>query len=540
MPDRKATTTIRTRILHRRIFSRPLFVTALYACSLFASVSLAAQEELPQIMPGERKVPSKKDNGPRAVALLQLGSNGKTSLLPIAIMINGKFWDASAYKADPVPMALDSGNVYEVERTGSSQGLFTVAGALHSNSPNAQTPWLATGSWVPSGSEKPKSGAKANITPVGIDTVDAPPRLSRNSSASNMPAPGSNTPAPASNPPASTPESKPSSGDEPPRLSRPASSSQPESAPSSPQGDSKGSSGSNPPSSSQPASAPPQPNAPGSPQPASAPAQQKDHRAANVPASDSDTPEANRPRLRRGKPAESFADEDDIPGYSKPGASSSVTAAPAGKAQPAASTPPPQWIPAVSDAAGPEPRSFAFEWLKDEESQRHQQMLDLAKQQMQTYLKAQTKATTTSTPQAHHATAHAPAHKLPEPVFENVKMTAYDLWVTNQPVLVLSADAHLPPAPNQPADAPTPLQYSVTVVAYPDIYNNMHKLYSGITDKYHLDLTPRLELIDAVDADGDGRGELLFREISDAGTGWIIYRATADTLWKMYDSLNPE
>jgi hypothetical protein len=68
----------------------------------------------------------------------------------------------------------------------------------------------------------------------------------------------------------------------------------------------------------------------------------------------------------------------------------------------------------------------------------------------------------------------------------------------------------------------------------------MHKLYAGVTDRFHLDLTPRLELVDAVDADGDGRGELLFRETSDSGSGWVIYRATADKLWKMYDSLNPE
>jgi hypothetical protein len=51
---------------------------------------------------------------------------------------------------------------------------------------------------------------------------------------------------------------------------------------------------------------------------------------------------------------------------------------------------------------------------------------------------------------------------------------------------------------------------------------------------------PRLQLVDALDADGDGRGELLFREISDNGTGWRIYRATADKLWKLFDSLSPE
>ncbi|HXX01688.1 MAG TPA: hypothetical protein VEJ00_10765, partial [Candidatus Acidoferrales bacterium] len=61
-----------------------------------------AQEDLPQINPGERKIPRKKDEGPRALALLKLTADGKASLLPITILINGKFWDATAYKADPV------------------------------------------------------------------------------------------------------------------------------------------------------------------------------------------------------------------------------------------------------------------------------------------------------------------------------------------------------------------------------------------------------------------------------------------------------
>ena len=98
-----------------------------------------------------------------------------------------------------------------------------------------------------------------------------------------------------------------------------------------------------------------------------------------------------------------------------------------------------------------------------------------------------------------------------------------------------------PPAPGTAhSEVESEMQYSVMLVAYPDIYGNLHKLHVGITDKFHLDLRPRLELIDAVDADGDGRGELLFRETSDQGAGWVIYRATADKLWKMYDSLSPQ
>ena len=94
-------------------------------------------------------------------------------------------------------------------------------------------------------------------------------------------------------------------------------------------------------------------------------------------------------------------------------------------------------------------------------------------------------------------------------MFENVQFRAFDVWANNQPVMILSAEAHFPAAPGATA---APEHVSITLVARTDIYGNLRKLYSGVTDKFHLDVTPRLELIDVVDADGDGRGELLFRE----------------------------
>jgi hypothetical protein len=446
-----------------------------------------------------------------------MASNGKASLVPIAILINGKFWDASAYKADPVPMALDSGTVYEAERTGNSLGLFTVGSALHrNNDASGQAPWIATGIFRANGSEPEKQPAKVNAAPVGIDLSEGPPRLTRDPAAVNK-GPDGAAPAgsaPSSAPPSTPPKSSggPSSGDEPPRLSKPAPSSSGSGSDSSPppKGDAK-------------------PSDEGKAGDAKATAAKADQ--ANVPASDSGANEANRPKLRRGKPAEPFAD-DDVPGYSKVGARPSQ--GDLSKAGPIATQGDVQLIPAISDASTSDDRSFVFQWLKGEEDDRRKQLTDFARNQLQQYLAARTKADTTSKPRT---TRSRTAAKTPEPVLENVRVVAYDLWLSNQPVMILSADGRMPEGQSQGV---SDLQYSLMVVAYPDIYNNLHKLYVGITDKFHLDMTPRLELVDAVDADGDGRGELLFRQISDQGTGWVIYRATADKLWKMFDSLRPE
>jgi hypothetical protein len=272
-----------------------------------------------------------------------------------------------------------------------------------------------------------------------------------------------------------------------------------------------------------------------------------------TPPSDSGADEGNRPRLRRGKPVDPLP-QDEVPGYSRPGATASKASASTSDPANAGKTPeqtvdktPVQLVPAISDASGPELKSFAFEWLKGEEGERLQQMTALAKEQVRAYVDAQAKAKMVPAPKssrtqaAGHTSPPRTLAKAKEPVLENVQMKTYDLWNNNQPVMVFTAEAHLPAPPaGSPHGADSELQYSILLVANPDIYNNLHKLYVGITDKYHLDIKPRLELVDAVDADGDSRGELLFRQTSDIASGWVIYRATADKLYKLFDSLNPE
>ncbi len=168
-------------------------------------------------------------------------------------------------------------------------------------------------------------------------------------------------------------------------------------------------------------------------------------------------------------------------------------------------------------------------------------MTVLAKTQLHAYLDARAKAKIGAPATGAQSARRKGPAKTADPVLDDVKMTAYDLSANGQPILVLSAEAHVPPAAGfSEAVADPDMKYSILLVTHPDLYNNLTKLYLGITDKYHLDLTPRLDLVDVVDADGDGRGEMLFRETSDVGSGYAIYRVGADKLWKLFDSLNAE
>jgi hypothetical protein len=484
------------------------------------------QEGRPQIVP-QRNRPQdnkkpKKGKEPRALAVLEFNNAGKETLIPVAILIDGKFYDASAYKADPVPMALERGTVYEAEQSGAPDGLFTVNGALRSKSPGSAHPWVGTGTFLPKGMEGPKTNRKAENVPVGLDASDSdePPRLTRKDS-SKKPAGGSD-----SNP----------SGD---AGGAGSAGKQSGTVPASPQPASGSSSGQEAPkSASAPSTDKPADTAGKQPAPAgqTSAAKGPSQSSANAGAGQADG-DYYRPQLRRGKPTGPAPTEEE----------DKVTAAkPSGKAEPAAgasaaSAAPLRMVAAISDAAGPEPQSYNFFWKTGEEEERQKQMLALAAGEVKAYAAALAKNQILARPTVPKETAagHKTQTKQAQPVFENIQFRGFDVWMTGQPVMILSGEAHNPVAAGGSSTA-ADKTYSFMLVATTDIYGDLRKLYSGVTDKFHLDVTPRLELIDVVDADGDGRGELLFRETTDAGSGYLIYRATADKLWKMFDSLNAE
>jgi hypothetical protein len=121
------------------------------------------------------------------------------------------------------------------------------------------------------------------------------------------------------------------------------------------------------------------------------------------------------------------------------------------------------------------------------------------------------------------------AAKVSAPTLDDVQFRAVDPSASNEAVFVLTAKATVDAASRNK------LQYYVLVVAREDIYGDLHKAFARTTDTRHLDLTPRYEFIDAVDADGDGYGELLFRKVYDSGKAYDVYRVIGNQLWPLFE-----
>jgi hypothetical protein len=157
--------------LHRKLYRNRLCAVTLAAMTWFASSWLLAQGPMPQY---GRKPASVK--GPRALGLVQLSPKGKARIIPIAIMMDGKFYDAGSYKAAPVPMALDFGIVYEGFRTGVSQGVFTITQPGQLNHV-----WIAEGTWTPAGERVPEKYKKYSAPVIADEDNNGPPVLHRRS-----------------------------------------------------------------------------------------------------------------------------------------------------------------------------------------------------------------------------------------------------------------------------------------------------------------------------------------------------------------------
>ena len=457
---------------------------------IIIALGLLAHTMLPVPALAQAGRSAKANQGPRALGLLELAPNGKAHLIPITILIDGKYYDASAYKASPVPMALWSDTVYEGIRTGVSLGLFTVTGALQRKGAIDATDWVGEGTWQSADALKAKAEKKSVYKePRGINEDEGPPVLRR--AGAEKPKP---TEAPAT--PVTPPQSQPASASP---SATPAAHGQPAAATT------------------------PAPSAPSQPE----------------KAQDDKPPEdKNRPVLKRGKPANEPTEEPEEAAATSVNASpqaaaTRVKSAPTAPGSPSAqATNQIQLVPAISDSRGPDPLPYTFIMKPEEEQQFRKKMLAMAADEVRT--RAAAGAGVSEPARAPSQRTKAVAAKPAQPIFDDVQLRVFDLADINEPELVLTASARMPRRAHGKESESSGQPYMVTLVAREDVNGDFHKALANVTDTQHLDILPRLELIDAVDADGDGRGELLFRQVSDAGSAFVVYRVIGDQLYPLF------
>ena len=512
--------------------SANLSATKLYRTACRAVILAGLALILVRMAPAQSAAGKKTIKGPRALGLIELGPGGKAHLVPITILYDGEYYDATAYKAAPVPMALESGTVYEGFRSGVSLGLFTVGSALQGNNT-----WVGNGTWQSDTEIAAKKDAaakrKAVMSKPAPELPEGPPVLRRASPKPKTPDDASSSSSTAPAGPASPSPSTPASG---------TAASSPSPAPAETPAQTEDS---NRPVLKRPAGASPQasssspPEAEGDsdrpvlkrPAATAEPADTASTAQASPISAPSPEPEEdpNRPVLKRGAPTPAELKKRNAATSSPPSPSPAAPkVAPKPSATPStAASIPRQLIPAISDANGPEPRPYTYNVKAEEEQKLRTKILALAAGEVRAWAAQPESVGLQKAAQTPRPGTKA---KPPQPTFEEVQLHVFDLSNSNEPVLVLTAKAHMPVRPNTTSD----VQYVITMVAREDIYGDLHKALASVTDSQHFDVLSRLELIDAVDADGDGRGELLFRQVSDSGSAFVLYRVIGDRLWPLF------
>lgn len=447
----------------------------------------------------------KASPGPRALAVLvtpkaPAGARKAPQpyLIPIALWYQNRYFDAQLYGARPEPLALDGGVVYEVRRGGEALGLFTVESVAQQENKK----WFGGGQYQTMKEIEARAAARRarNVGPTTTEKDEGPPRLRRSEGRSSSPP----SPAPA-----------------------------PSSAPA------------------------PAASAPSTPAPAEQPA----------------TPAAKSEPAPAPKPQAEPADEDpDRPRLHRAPAGEPQTVAPAIKpgptplALPPKNTPPPSAAPsaappalgampevlvAISDARTSEPRPYDFAWSAQEKETYTKAVEQMAGSAIADFLQRRYHVQSAAPPRAassprSRTRAAAPPASPPAPPLDNVQVRALDVQTDNYPELVLTAQrAAQVPGPVGATDERTVYVTLVVKVdtAAVDRRDQFRSLFSYVTDDRHLDELPRLQLVDAVDADGDGIGELLFRETfspadepNPRAWGFQLFHVGPDRLEKLYDS----
>ncbi len=486
-----------------------------FAAALLAALPAAAQ------YPGQIANPNPNAPKLRAVAVLEwtgdLAHLHASRLIPICVWDGQQLQDGGIYLARPQPLALDSETEYELQKDGKNIGFYDLHDAAE-----------AQGSWVGLGVFKPLPAApkpwqlarERHQDKVDMDDADSDtPILHRkyhpddagkgsgngNSGSSSGSSAGSGQPTlhrsadAGGNSTASN-----GSGSNGPTLHK---------SPDASGGSSAGSgSGDNDPSA--PAPDPDRPRL-----------TSDEDSASSAPAN------SGQPKLQNRNPGTDEAHVEDLPNISDPDRPHLRYGAPAEygpSANPIVPTVlslPPELKQdvAISDVQAIKEHPYDFTWSNPaDEATMKTDLESMARKELgldqPAPAAAKTKAQRTST---HHKTPPPP----PAPLLDE-QFRVFELQYGGGATMVFSAHT---------AGAGASEKF-VTLIAQPDLYGNVVVLLKNVTDADHLDETPRMRLIDAVDALADNRGELLFELRGQSQRQFVLYRVLRGQATKIFTS----
>jgi hypothetical protein len=463
--------------------------------------------------PGQVAKSGKETPELRSIAVLEwTGEAGKpkaSRLVPVTVLDGGQLQDGGIYMARPEPLALTGEVEYELEENGKPVGLFDIK-----NAGQEQGSWVGYGAWkpMPAARSRPSQRELARVR-IDDDAQSDSPVLHRKhhaddapaggtgngggSGGSSSPSTGSSGPAPASDPDRPTLHKKPSS-------------------------DSAGD------ASSSPAQAPTPASDTDSDRPTLHKKSSSDSDSGNSTPDDPDRPVLKK---NKTKQPEDIGHVNSLPGVTDPDRPRLMRGKSSGNGLdvlPSLMGLPPemQQTVAVSDVRSRPEHPWSYTWANpDDETKMKSDLEDTARDALGLKPPSPPPAPAPKRTTTRKNAKPAPTPPPPAPLVDE-QFHVFELAYGSGATLVLTAHT----------DAPRAQMKFVTLVAQPDLYGNVLMLLKRVTDGAHLDETPRMRLVDAVDAMADNRGELLFELRGATQRQFALYRVLRGQAEKLFVS----
>ncbi len=421
-------------------------------------------------------------------------------LIPVSVYINGSLQDAGVYMAQPVPFALLSGNVYELQKSGIAEGQLDLVYArrLQTADGDYDNGWLGYGSFKAPAAMKKAPALRASKTlPVIVGSKDDSRPHFGKSDGSAAPAGGTKDGGTASGTPSKTEAGSAPAGDpDRPTMTR-----------RNPDADSTTASTTNTANTDEnnPADDPDRPTLKRR-SPEEAKKAKVEAESSGTGAVESLNNDPNRPNLHYGKPASAMT-EADLP---------KLVGTPVDLHQ----------MVAVSDAVDRDPHNFARPWADAaERAAVLQKMEAMARTKLAEYggaaapaaaPVAAAKKSTVGAKSRHKAAAKVAATP-PAVALLDEQLEGYTLSYGGAATYIFMAHT---------AGTGAALRY-VMVVAQADDLGELKPALQSVTDAAHLDRTPEMKFVDVVDAEASNRASLLFELRSQSSRQFVLYRVIA-------------